>query len=208
MPTQIEAVVLDFGGVMARVYRPERFRDLEEQLGLESGSLPEILWRSPEWRQTEVGKISDEEYWQRIAPRLGLQSSKAVRELRHEVYGNLSADARMVALVRGLRRRYRTGLLSNASAREPDRLVERYGLDGLFDVIVLSAAVGLVKPDPEIYSLVLERLGTAAEATVFVDDYQPNVAAAVAMGLQGIHFSGYEALLTALQNLGVIVEPG
>jgi epoxide hydrolase-like predicted phosphatase len=207
MPAQIEAVVLDFGGVMARVYRPERFRDLEERFGLEPGSLPEILWRSPEWRQTEVGKISDEEYWQRIAPRLGLQSSEAVQALRQEVYGGLRADARMVGLVRQLRRRYRTGLLSNASAREPARLVERYGLEGLFDVIVLSAAVGLAKPDPAVYELTLARLGTSAGATVFVDDYEPNVAAAAAMGLQGIHFSGYEELLTALQNLGLILEP-
>jgi putative hydrolase of the HAD superfamily len=207
MPAQIEAVVLDFGGVMARVYRPERFRDLEERLGLEPESLPEILWRSPECRQAEVGKISQEEYWQRIAPRLGLQSSEAVRAFRHEVYGGISADAQMVGLVRRLRRRYRTGLLSNASAREPDWLVERYGLDGLFDVIVLSAAVGFAKPDPAVYELALERLGTAAEATVFVDDYQPNVAVAMAMGFQGIHFSGYEELLPALQNLGLILEP-
>jgi epoxide hydrolase-like predicted phosphatase len=199
---------LDFGGVMARVYRPERFQDFEERLSLEPGSLSEILWRSPEWRQAEVGKISEEEYWQRIAPRLGLQTSEAVRGFRHELYGGVRADARMVGLVRELRRRYRTGLLSNASAREPARLVERYGLDGLFDVVVLSAAVGLAKPDPAIYRLALERLGTVAEATVFVDDYEPNVAAAEAMGFQGIHFSGYEVLLPALRRRGVTVEPG
>lgn len=208
MPTQIKAVVLDFGGVMARVYWPERFRDLEERLGLEPGSLTKILWRSPEWRQAEVGEISDEEYWQRIAPRLGLESSEAVRAFRREVYGSQSVDGRMVALVRGLRRHYRTGLLSNASVREPDWLVKRYGLEDLFDVIVLSAAVGVAKPDPAIYSLLLERLGTASEATVFVDDYPPNVAAAKAMGFRGIHFTEYEALLPALRDLGLTVEPG
>jgi epoxide hydrolase-like predicted phosphatase len=208
MPTQIEAVVLDFGGVMARVYRPERFQGFEELLSLEPGSLSEILWRSPEWRQAEVGRISEEEYWQRIAPRLGLQTSEAVRGFQHELYGGVRADARMVELVRGLRRWYRTGLLSNASAREPDWLVERYGLDGLFDVIVLSAAVGLAKPDPAIFRLTLERLGTVAEATVFVDDHEPNVAAAEAMGFHGIYFSGYEALLPALRNLGMTIEPG
>lgn len=207
MPTQIKAVVLDFGGVMARVYWPERFRDLEERLGLEPGSLTKILWRSPEWRQAEVGEISDEEYWQRIAPRLGLKTSRAVLDFRHELYSGQNTDARMVALVRGLRRRYRTGLLSNASAREPDWLIERFGLEGLFDVIVLSAAVGLAKPDPAIYSLLLERLGTVAQATVFVDDYPPNVAAAEALGIRGFHFTGYEALLSALRDLGVTTEP-
>jgi len=208
MPAQIEAVILDFGGVMARVYRPERFRILEERLGLEPGSLSGILWRSPEWRQAEVGKISDEEYWQRVAPRLGLHTPEAIHGFQDELYGGIKADPRMVGLVRELRRRVRTGLLSNASAREPDWLVQRYGLDGLFDVIVLSAAVGLAKPDPAIYRLALERLGTVAAATVFVDDHEPNVAAAEAIGLRGIHFSGYEALLSALRKLGVALQPG
>lgn len=208
MPAQIEAVILDFGGVMARVYRPERFRVLEEQLGLEPGSLSEILWRSPEWRQAEVGKISDEEYWQRVAPRLGLQTPEAIHTLRHELYGGIKADPRMVGLVRELRRRVHTGLLSNASARDPERLVKQHGLDGLFDVVVLSAAVGLAKPDPAIYRLALERLGTVAGATVFVDDHEPNVAAAEAIGLRGIHFSGYENLLLALRKLGVALQPG
>jgi putative hydrolase of the HAD superfamily len=205
-PAKIEAVVLDFGGVMARVYQPERFQGLEERLGLEPGSLSEILWRSPEWRQTESGKISDEEYWRRIAPRLGLQGSQAVRDFRHELYGGVTADARMVGLVRELRTRYRTGLLSNASTREPARLIERYALEGLFDVVVLSAAVGLAKPDPVIYRLALERLGTVAEATVFVDDYEPNVAAAAALGIWGIHFTGYQALLAALREWGFMVD--
>ncbi len=205
-PTKIEAVVLDFGGVMASVYQPERFQGFEERLGLEPGSLTKILWRSPEWRQAEVGKISEKEYWQRIAPRLGLQTSEAVRGFRHELYGDVRADEHMVRLVRGLHKRYRTGLLSNASAREPDWLIERYGLDGLFDVVVLSAAVGLAKPDPAVYRLALERLGTAAEATVFVDDYEPNVAAAAALGIRGIHFTGYQALLAALRECGVVVD--
>ena len=206
MSAPIEAVILDFGGVMAQVYWPDRFQGFEERLGLEPGSLSEILWRSPEWRLTESGKISDDEYWQRIAPRLGLQTSEAVRDFRQELYGGVTADARMVRLVRELHSRYRTGLLSNASARKPDRLVERYGLEGLFDVIVLSAAVGLAKPDPAIYRLALERLGTVAEATIFVDDYEPNVAAADALGIRAIHFTGYQALRMALQEWGVEVD--
>jgi len=57
----------------------------------------------------------------------------------------------MVDLVRRLGRRYRLGLLSNTTAREPGPLLRRHGMEGLFDVVVLSAAVGLVKPDPAIY---------------------------------------------------------
>ena len=42
------------------------------------------------------------------------------------------------------------------------------------------------------------------EATLFVDDQPPNVVAAAALGLQAIHFSGYEVLIAALKQWGVV----
>ena len=209
-PTKIKAVVLDFGGVMARVYRPERFQHLEESLGLEPQSLSEILWRSPEWRLAEVGAIGEQEYWRRIAPRLGFHTQAEwtqarIRDLQRALFGDVEVDPNMIALIRGLRSRYRTGLLSNTSANQPQRLIQRYKLEGLFDVVVLSAAVGLAKPNPAIYRLTLQRLGTAPETTIFVDDHEPTVAAAEEQGIQGVRFTGYEALVSALERLGVDV---
>ena len=198
-----QAVIFDFGGVMAQFYRPDRFRLLETRLGLDGGRLPEILWRSPEWRQAEIGAITDGEYWRRIAPRLGLHTPEAIRGLQEALFGDVEVDGRMVALVRDLRGRVRTGLLSNASDVWSQLMHERYHLDGLFDVEVISALVGLAKPDPAIYRLALDWLGTPPGATVFVDDYAPNVEAAAALGIQGIHFAGYEALVPALEALGV-----
>ena len=208
MTLQIEAIVFDFGGVMAVFHRPELFEALEGQLGLEAGSLPEILYRSPEWRLAEVGAIDDGEYWRRIGPRLGLGSGTEpteaeIRDFQQALFGEVEADPDMVDLVQRLRDRYRTGLLSNATLRDPQRLLERYGLEGLFDVVVVSAAVGLAKPDPAIYRLALERLGTAPERTVFVDDFQRNVVAASELGMHGVHFTGYSDLVLALQELGV-----
>jgi putative hydrolase of the HAD superfamily len=206
----IEAVVFDFGGVMATFFEAERFRVMEARLGLEAGSLPKILWHSPDWRLAELGAIDDEEYWRRTAPRLGLGpqipgAEARLRAFRDSLWGDVAPNAAMVDLVRRLGQRYRVGLLSNTTARDPEPLLRRHGLEGLFDVVILSAAVGLVKPDPAIYHLALERLGTAPGATVFVDDYEPNVAAASEQGLHGIHFAGYEALVVALEGLGVAV---
>jgi putative hydrolase of the HAD superfamily len=201
----IQAVVFDFGGVLVQVYRPEVFRDLEERMALAPGSLSEILWRSPDWRLAEIGAIGDDEYWRRTAHRLGLDAAEAVQRFQGELFSGVEANRRMVELVRRLRGRYRTGLLSNASDILPRLLAERYGLDGLFDVEVISALVGLAKPDPTIFSLLLARLGTEPDATVFVDDYEPNVEAAEALGIRGIHFTGYDALLPALQGRGVMI---
>ena len=203
--SKIEAVIFDLGGVLIQVYQEERFRDLEARWGLSPGQAAEVLWRSPDHRLAEVGAITDAEYWQRIAPRLGLHTPEVVRAFQQDLFGPTEVDASMVELVRRLHGPYRTGLLSNASdAVTPALVAERFGLGGLFDVLIVSALVGLAKPDPAIYRLALERLGTTPEATIFVDDYPPNVAAAAALGIQALHFSGYEALIAELEQRGVV----
>ena len=207
MTSNIEAIIFDFGGVMVPFNELDSFQEQEARLGLRPGSLAEMLWRSADWRLAEVGAITDEEYWRRIGAQLGLHTPEAIRDFQQDLFRDARTDLQMANLVRRLRGRYRIGLLSNASDILPRLLRERYGLDGLFDVEVVSALVGLAKPDPAIYQLALERLGTAPEATVFVDDYEPNVAAAAELGIQGIHFVGYEALIPALQKQGVMLAP-
>ena len=207
MTSNIEAIIFDFGGVMVPFSQMDSLKEQEPRLGLQPGSLAEMLWRSADWRLAEVGAITDEEYWRRIGAQLGLHTPEAIRDFQQDLFRDAKTDLQMANLVRRLRSRYRIGLLSNASDILPRLLRERYGLDGLFDVEVVSALVGLAKPDPAIYQLALERLGTAPEATVFVDDYEPNVEAAAELGIQAIHFIGYEALILALQRQSVIPAP-
>jgi len=201
----VEAIIFDLGGVLIQVYQEERFRDLEAQWSLSPGQLAEILWRSDDHRLAEVGVITDSEYWRRIAPRLGLHTPEALNAFQRDLFGPVVVTQSMVNLVRRLHGPYRTGLLSNASdAVTPAFIAERYGLGGLFDVTIVSALVGLAKPDAAIFRLAMEQLGSAPEATVFVDDYPPNVGAAAALGIQAIHFSGYEALIAELEQWGVL----
>ena len=207
MKLDIEAIIFDFGGVMVPFSQMDSFQEQAARLGLQPGNLAEMLWRSPDWRLAEVGAITDEEYWRRIGAGLGLHTPEAIRDFQQNLFRDTKTDPRMADLVRWLRGRYRTGLLSNASDVLPRLLRERYGLDGLFDVEVISALAGLAKPDPAIYRLALERLGTVPEATIFVDDYEPNVASAAALGIRAIHFVGYEALILALQKQGIVLAP-
>jgi putative hydrolase of the HAD superfamily len=81
----------------------------------------------------------------------------------------------------------RTALLTNNVAEFRDFWRPLLPLDDLFDVVIDSSEVGMRKPDPRIFALVLEHLGgVAADRTVFLDDYEGNVVAARALGWQGI----------------------
>jgi 2-haloacid dehalogenase len=71
-----------------------------------------------------------------------------------------------------------------------------------FRDIVVSGDEKLVKPDPAIYRLALDRFGLAAQDAVFVDDNAANAASAAAVGLHAILFEGAEPLRVRLRELG------
>jgi 2-haloacid dehalogenase len=76
---------------------------------------------------------------------------------------------------------------------------------GLLDDVVVSGTEGFAKPDPAIFEIAVARTRLSAADLVFVDDKEPNVAAAIELGLDGIHFTGADDLRVALRDRGLPV---
>lgn len=74
---------------------------------------------------------------------------------------------------------------------------------GLLEDVLVSGEVGLAKPDPAIFHLLVERFGLEPGRTLFVDDGAANVAAAVACGLRGLVFTDAPTLVRDLHDLGL-----
>lgn len=77
---------------------------------------------------------------------------------------------------------------------------------GRFRDIVVSGEEKLIKPDPAIYTLALDRFGVAAEDAVFIDDSAANIDAANALGITGLLFTDAETLRADLAKLGLSVD--
>jgi 2-haloacid dehalogenase len=93
--------------------------------------------------------------------------------------------------------------ISNFSRELFDRTVPAYPFLGRFTGLVLSADVGINKPDPRIYRILCERHGLDPRDCVFIDDSERNVAAARAEGMAGIVFTDAGALSSALAGMGL-----
>lgn len=78
-------------------------------------------------------------------------------------------------------------------------------IDELEDIVV-SGRVGLVKPDPAIFELLLDRFGLDPERTLFVDDLPANVDAAERLGIKGHVFTDADSLRTGLSDLGLLTR--
>lgn len=80
----------------------------------------------------------------------------------------------------------------------------RYPFLGLFRDIVVSGDERVVKPDPAIYRLLLDRNGLEAASCLFIDDNAANVAGARAVGMKAHHFTSPETLRAELAALGLL----
>jgi 2-haloacid dehalogenase len=93
--------------------------------------------------------------------------------------------------------------LSNWPSEKFYRVRPKFDFLGWFDRVLVSGDVGLVKPDPRIFTLLLEQIGRPAEACIFIDDSDGNVGAAMALGFQTIRFCSPEQLRSDLARLGI-----
>jgi epoxide hydrolase-like predicted phosphatase len=194
----IEAVIFDLGGVLVRTEYPQARRELARKLGQDLETLDRLIWGREDWELAQIGAITYDEYWNRIAADLGLTTPEELSDFRREYFSGDRVNQELVALIKNLRKDYKIGLLSNAPDRLDVWLEEHWGIKGLFDAIVYSAKVGMAKPDPAIYHLILDRLDVSPSEALFIDDYPRNVNAALELGLNAIRFTSTRALLDEL----------
>jgi epoxide hydrolase-like predicted phosphatase len=182
----IRAVIWDMGGVLVRTEKPEPRTRAAARLGLSRAELERMVFAG-EWSdRATLGEISSTELWQNIGLQLKLPPEESA-SLERAFWGGDRLDRELLEYIRALRPRYRTALLSNAFL-DLRSVLERWGIVEAFDQLVISAEVGLMKPDPRIFQLVLDRLKVASGEAVFVDDFSLNVRAAQAAGLHAFRF--------------------
>jgi epoxide hydrolase-like predicted phosphatase len=183
----VRAVVFDVGGVLEITPRTGAAERWAARLGLRPGELEERTHQV--WQAGAVGSISEREVHRRLGELLKLDQAlvrRFMEDLWAEYLGTLNVE--LARYVRGLRPRYRTGIISNSFVGARERERERYRLDELTDLIVYSHEVGISKPDPRIYQLACARLGVPPEQAVFVDDTEAMVDGARTVGMLAVLF--------------------
>jgi len=198
-----QAVIFDFHGVITTP--PLAGVDAyEQELGLPAGALTGYMRGHPMVHQLERNEIDPRDYWRFI--RSDVQEAHGLeidlRRMVAEMDGAITIEPRMVELVAALRGVYRTAMLTNVGKRS-SRVFHADAFRDVFDVVVESAAVGLRKPDPEIYRLVAERLGVPTTAAVFVDDWEENLPPAAELGMGTVVFESPDQCEAALRELGL-----
>lgn len=170
----IEAVIWDLGGVLVRTEDHTPRQKLAEKLGMTYTQLSDLIFSSESARMATRGEITTQEHWENVRAKLAL-SPREFPRLRKEFWRGDNLDTELVDYIRGLRQDHTTALLSNAWDNLRQVLIEEWKIVDAFDEIVISAEVGLSKPDTRIYQLTLEQISIAPGQAVFIDDFPENV---------------------------------
>ena len=199
----IRAVFFDLGGVIVRTEFQAPRQHLAERFGMEYDGLVKLVFDSETAGRASLGLISEEEHWAAVARRLRLPESET-QAMRDEFFAGDITDLLLLDFMRGLRKQYKVGLISNAWSGLHPWIVDKK-FEDIFDAMIISAEVGVAKPDARIFRIALEKLGVAPEESVFLDDSPDNVAGARAVGMQAIHFVRPEQALNELNQ--VLADP-
>jgi putative hydrolase of the HAD superfamily len=197
------AVIFDLGGVVFESPL-HAIAEFERELGIEPGAVNRLVVARGEdgaWARLERGELRLEEFHSRFEAECAAAGHPlCARTMMERIAAATRPRPRMLAVIRALRAR---SLLTAALTNnwEGDGGAEpREELRALFDVLVESRAVGLRKPDPRIYRLVLERLGVTPAEAIFLDDIGRNLKPARALGIETIRVENPERALAELER--------
>jgi putative hydrolase of the HAD superfamily len=199
--TTYAGLILDFGGVVTTDFYGA-LAAFSVRSGLDARAFVRVLREDPEGRAAfhaaECGEIPQRDFEVVMGRLLGRPDNG----LLADALAGLEPRPAIIDLVKRARAAgVKTAVLSNSWGTGDVDPYARWGLDELFDAVVISDRVGLRKPDPEIYKLTASKIGLAAGECLFVDDTQGNLPGARDLGMGTVYFTGAEGDVAEIERL-------
>ena len=198
-------VVFDLGGVLIDWNPRHLYRQLFDDEAAMERFLAEVCHTA--WNEEQDRGRTFAEAIEEAAGRF--PEERALIEAYHQRWGEMLAgpiEGSVAVLAELKEAGHELHALTNWSVETFPIARERYAFLDWFGSILVSGEERLIKPDPRIFELLLERIGRTAEACVYIDDNPKNAAAAAALGFDAVHFRSPAQLRADLTRLGVLEE--
>jgi epoxide hydrolase-like predicted phosphatase len=189
----LKAIIFDVGGVLIRTHSRAGREKWAAKLGLDPWEFEKFVFSGESGRQAQMGQKTAATHWRWLGDYFNLDEA-GLAEIQADFFAGDALNKPLLEYIKRLRLAgYRTGLLSNFMDDARRLWAEVYRFIDYFDGIVISAEVGLMKPDSKIYYLAAESVGVQVTEALFVDDFAENIEGAKAVGMQTLHFTDPDA---------------
>ena len=205
---KVQTIIFDIGRVLVRVDVARAMQDLAKGISLSPQEIWTAIEKDPLWQDWQEGRMSPRDWHLHLSKRLG---GSLTFEQFTDAW-NRALDPQPIqdnSLLESLRKNFRLGLLSNTDPIHVAHLEATFDFFRFFpkSTRTYSCTVGSSKPSPLIFRDALKALRSKAESTVFIDDVEPYVNAARALGMRGIHYQNPAQLRSELGALGAVFSP-
>jgi epoxide hydrolase-like predicted phosphatase len=150
--------------------------------------------------KVDLGEITQGQFNEYVLDTLQISRDKSYL-LEEIINKDFYIDKDLLMKIEVMRREYKTGLLSNFSNDLRPKIENEWTIGCAFDEIIISCEVGMIKPDPAIFNLMLDRLGVKVNESVFIDDRIKNIDGAKKMGFHTIFFTDKDQALEELARI-------
>lgn len=196
-------VVFDLGAVVLTWEPDAIIASVFADPGTQHVVRSEIL-RHSDWLALDRGTLTLQDAVARGASRTGLSGADVARFFQQVPPALVPIPGTLALLYRLKASGHRLFCLSNMHVASIEHLERAYGFWEVFEGVVISCRVNLIKPEPAIYAYLLEKYRLRGEETVFVDDMEVNLAAAAKFGIRTIRFAHPAQCESELRALGVV----
>ncbi len=151
------------------------------------------------------GQITEKEFWEKSL--IDLKINANWKDLREKLLNFFQPNPGMFEILKKLRNnKYKLVLLSDQTNEWWPVLNKKFKIETYFNYCIVSAIVGINKPDKRIYELALKRSRSSAENSLFIDDLEDNLKPAEELGMKNILFKDVEQLIKELKILKIKIN--
>ncbi|MFA5877466.1 MAG: HAD family phosphatase [Candidatus Paceibacterota bacterium] len=196
MNPKLTTFIFDCFGVVCSPVLNSWYKEYSLKTGFVDQNLRETF------RKFDLGILSEDDIVEYFLKYKGVTATK--EELRDELDRGLKFDDELLKVIKELKNRgFKIMLLSNANQSFFDRKVypSNPEFKNLFDEVIISSSVQMIKPNADIFLYALEKIGSKAEESLFIDDSKQNVDAAMRLGMQGFVYTDIEHFVRYLKTL-------
>lgn len=195
-------IIFDLGNTLIKFDHNISAKKFVNLFHLDAEEVRGLFFDSSMTQAFERGQISPKDFYSGITRHLNVSIPfEDFVSIWNDIFW---LDEGSCAIARRLKKDYKLFLLSNISRLHYEYIVKKFDILKIFDEIIVSFAVGAIKPERLIFEDAVRRAGGDKSAVLYIDDREDLIREAAAFGIESIKYEGSDKLEKALREKGVM----
>lgn len=198
----VKVIIFDLGNTLIRFDHSISAKKIANLFHIDSEKARSLFFDSDLTRLFEKGLISPRVFYSRATELLNIKIPfQDFVSIWNDIFWE---DKESCDIARQLKSKYKLFLLSNVNRLHFDYIAKKFDIINIFDEVILSFAVGAMKPERKIFEDAVKRAGGDKSQVLYIDDREDLIKEAENFGIESIKYEGAQKLKEVLKERGIL----